>query len=236
MDRVKYYSLLAIITLFLISLLGCAAGNQANSGFLGDAAMYHKLAPNKRALDKTWVAPDADLKKYKKIMLDQVVFYIHKDAENRAIAPENVKELADAFHEAFVKELNPAYPLVADPGPDVLRIKIAIVDIEPSSRTLDSITTIIPVGVAISLVKQGVTGAGTGVGRASMEAIFIDSQSNSVIALAKDQEIGSKLDLAAKTDEWGHAKTAFTYWATSLKKALDDIAAGTFPKSSTVDQ
>lgn len=224
---------MAVITLFLISLLGCAASNQANSGFLGNSAMYNKLAPSKRALDKTWIAPDADLKKYKKVILDQVVFYLHKDAKNKAIDPDNIKKLADAFQEAFVKELNPTYPLVAEPGPDVLRVKIAIVNIEPSSRTLDSITTVIPVGIAISLVKQGVTGAGTGVGRASMEAMFIDSQSNSVIALAKDQEIGSKLDMAAKTDEWGHAKTAFAYWAKSLKKALDDIAAGTFSESST---
>ena len=233
MNKVKSYSLMAVITLLLISLLGCASNNQANSGFFGDSAMYHKLAPGKRALDETWVAPDADLKKYKKVMLDQVVFYPHKDAENQAIDPDNVKELADAFHEAFVKELNPAYPLVAEPGPDVLRVKIAIVDIEPSSRALDSITTVIPVGLAISLVKQGVTGAGTGVGRASMEAMFIDSQSNAIIALAKDQEIGSKLDMAAKTDEWGHAKTAFAYWAKSLKKTFDDIAAGTFTESST---
>ena len=114
------------------------------------------------------------------------------------------------------------------PVPDVLRVKIAIVDIEPSNRTLDSITSVIPVGLAISLVKQGVTGAGTGVGSAAMEVIFLDSQNNRIVALAKDKQIGSKLDMAAKVDEWGHAKSAFAYWAKSIKKAFEDVAAETF--------
>ena len=228
MNRVKYYALLALVSLFLVSLLGCASSNNVNSGFLGDTAIYAKLAPSQRALDETWIAPDVDLKKYKKVMLDQVVFYLNEEAENKAIAPDEIKELADAFNEAFIKELNPSYPLVAEAGPDVLRLKIAVVDIEPSNRTLDSITSVIPVGVAVSLVKQGITGAGTGVGSASMEVIFLDSQSNRIVALGKDKQVGSKLDMAAKVDEWGHAKSAFAYWAKSMKKAFDDIAAGTF--------
>ena len=61
-----------------------------------------------------------------------------------------------------------------------------------------------------------------------MEVMFLDSQSNRIIALGKDKQIGSKLDMAAKVDEWGHAKTAFAYWAKSVKKAFDDITAENF--------
>ena len=228
MNRMRNYALLVLVSLFLVSLLGCASSNSVSSGFLGDAATYAKLAPSQRALDETWTSPDADLKKYKRVMLDEVVFYLNEEAENKAIAPDEIKELADAFHEAFIKELNPSYPIVAEAAPDVLRIKIAIVDIEPSNRALDSISSVIPVGLAVSLVRQGITGAGTGVGRASMEVIFLDSQSNRIVALGKDKQIGSKLDMAAKVDEWGHAKSAFAYWAKSVKKAFDDIAAGNF--------
>ena len=166
--------------------------------------------------------------KYTRVMLDEVNFYFDEESRNKAIAPDAIKELSDAFNEAFIKELSPSYPIVAEAGPDVLRIKIAIVGIEPSNRTLDSFTSVIPVGLAVSLVKQGITGAGTGVGRASMEVVFLDSQSNRIVALGKDKQIGSKLDMAAKVDEWGHAKSAFAYWAKSVKKAFDDIAAGNF--------
>ena len=228
MKRAKYYGLFVAGVLFLCSLIGCTSGNVKSSGFLGGPEMYAKLAPGERALDEVWIAPDADLKKYHQIMLDEVVFYLKEDAENKAIEPEVIKELSEAFHKAFIDKVSPTYRLVAEPGPDVLRVKIAIVDIEPSNRTLDTITTIVPVGAAVSLIKKGVTGAGTGVGSASMEVMFIDSESNKVVALGKDKKVGSKLNMGAKVDEWGHAKAAFAYWAESLKKALDDITAGTF--------
>ena len=228
MSRLKYCSLIGIVLFFLVSLLGCASSNNVNSGFLGDTAMYAKLALSEKNLDKTWVDPDADLNKYHKVMLDQVVFYFKEDAETKVIDPDEIKELTDAFNEAFIKEIKPNYPIVAEAGPDVLRVKIAIVDIEPSNRALDSITSVMPMGIAINLIKTGAGGAGTGVGSAAMEVMLIDSQSNTVIALGKDIEVGSKLDVAAKVDEWGHAKSAFAYWAKSLKEALDNMAAGTF--------
>ncbi len=67
-----------------------------------------------------------------------------------------------------------------------------------------------------------------------MEVQFIDSESGKVIGMGKDTQAGSKLDMAAKVDEWGHAKSAFAYWAKSLKTGLDDITAGKF-KTGEVD-
>ncbi len=229
MERFRKFAVLAgLLLLLAVCLSACAGGNIKNSGFLGDPAAYAKLEPSTRALDQIWLDPTVDFKKYHKIMLDEVVFYLKDDAQNKAIDPSEIKELADAFKQAFIKELSSSYPLVAAPGPDVLRVKVAIVDIEPSNRALDTITTVLPVGIAVSLVKQGAGGSGTGVGSASMEVQFIDSESGKVIGMGKDTQAGSKLDMAAKVDEWGHAKSAFAYWAKSLKTGLDDIAAGKF--------
>ncbi|OPX19146.1 MAG: hypothetical protein BZ151_10835, partial [Desulfobacca sp. 4484_104] len=76
MKRAKYYGLFVAGVLFLCSLIGCTSGNVKSSGFLGGPEMYAKLAPGERALDEVWIAPDADLKKYHQIMLDEVVFYL----------------------------------------------------------------------------------------------------------------------------------------------------------------
>jgi hypothetical protein len=222
----KFKMLLGL--LLALSLCACAGQPIKNSGFLGNEEAYAKIKVPGRAVDKVWIDPAADFKKYKKIMLDEVVFYLKKDGESQAVHPEDIKELTDAFHKAFVEKLGKDYPLVSTPGPDVLRVRVAIVDIESSNRALDTITTVLPVGIAVSLVKSGAGGGGTGVGRASMEFELIDSQTNQVLAMGKDTEIGSKLNMEAKVDEWGHAKAAFAHWAESLKKALDDISAGTF--------
>jgi len=214
--------------LLALLLCACAGPEIKNSGFLGDEGSYAKLTTPGRAVDKVWINPAADFTKYKKIMLDEVVFYLKKDGESQAVHPEDIKELTKAFHEAFVKTLGKKYPLVSTPGPDVLRVKVAIVDIEPSNRALDTITTVLPVGIAVSLVKSGAGGGGTGVGQASMEFELLDSETNQVLAMGKDTKIGSKLNMEAKVDEWGHAKAAFAYWAESLNKALEDIDAGRF--------
>jgi hypothetical protein len=228
MGRVRIFGLLVGFLLLVVCLCACAGGNIKDSGFLGDSAEYAKLKPGTRALDQVWLDPGVDFKKYRKIMLDEVTFYLKDDAESKAINPGEIKKLTDAFHQAFVKELGNSYPLVAAPGPDVLRVRIAIVDLEPSNPVLDTVTTVLPVGIAVSLVKQGTGGSGTGVGSASMEVQFIDSESGRIIGMGKDTKAGSKLDMAAKVDKWQHARSAFDYWAKSLKSALDDIAAGKY--------
>ncbi len=213
--------------LLLALTLAACAGTQPieNSGFLGGPEAYAKVKTQGRAVDKIWINPGTDFKKYNKIMLDEVVFYLKNNSESKAIHPEDIKELTKAYHAAFVSKLGNEYSLVKTPGPDVLRVRIAIVDIVPSNRALDTITTVLPVGLAVSLVKSGTTGAGTGVGQASMEFELLDSETNQVLAMGKDTYIGSKLNMEAKVEKWGYTEAAFEYWAESLKKGLDDIKA-----------
>ncbi len=213
--------------ILLAMLVGCATQPVRNSGFLGDAATYAKLAQPGRAVEKLWVAPDADFKRYDKFMLDEVVFYLDPKAESQAVKPGDIKELTKYYHEAFTQELGRGL-LVAEPAPGVARIKIAIVDIEPSNPALDTVTTVLPVGLAVSLVKSGTGSGGTGVGHSSIEFQILDSQTGKLLALGRDTQIGSKLNLSAKTDKWGYAKAAFHYWARSLKKAIEDIKAGKY--------
>ena len=219
--------------LALILALSACAGTPPvkDSGFLGGEDVYAKLQAPKnkdRVADKIWVDPTADLSKYNKIMLDEVVFYLKNDSESKAVHPEDIKELTKAYHEAFIKEMENKYPLVTTPGPDVLRVRVAIVDIVPSNRALDTITTVLPVGLAVSLVKSGTTGAGTGVGQASMEFELLDSVTGQVLAMGRDTYIGSKLNMEAKVAKWGYTEAAFEYWAKHLVKGLDAIKAGKY--------
>ena len=67
-----------------------------------------------------------DFKKYNKIMLDHVVFYLKDDAKNKSIDPVQMAELSQKFHQSAIDALGSAYPLVDKPGPDVMRIRVAI--------------------------------------------------------------------------------------------------------------
>jgi glutamate dehydrogenase/leucine dehydrogenase len=107
--------------------------------------------------------------------------------------PEEINELSQEFHKAFVEVLGDR--LTDTPGPDVVRMRLAVTDLETSSPVSGTMTTVVPVGLAVNLVKRGTTGEYIGVGSASMEAEFLDSVSNERIAVAVDTAPGGKFDL-----------------------------------------
>jgi hypothetical protein len=131
-----------------------------------------------------------------------------------------MKELADTFHRAVIEALGDAYPLVAKPGADVMRFRVAITDIDLPNRGINVISTVLPVGLAVSTVKSGVTGKGTGCGEVSMEFQMLDSQTNQVLVQGVDRRSGGKIDSMSK---FGTAEEAFKFWAQRLRTGLDEL-------------
>lgn len=214
----------SVCLLFSIALsaclgIGCAGSLKAekNAGFLKN---YSQMQPGPSGgVAKVYMKPGADLKKYNKIMFDQVVFYFKDDAANKAVDPQEMQELSQTFHKAVVAAINNAYPLVAQPGPDVMRVRVAITGYDPPYQVLNTISTVVPVGLGLSLVKQGVTGKGTGCGEISMEFEFLDSQTSEVIASGIDRRAGGKVESMTK---FGTADEAFKFWAQRLRTRLDE--------------
>jgi hypothetical protein len=134
-----------------------------------------------------------------------------------------MKELADEFHKAMVEAFGDAYPMVDKPAPDVMRIKVAITELEPNNPVVSGVTTIVPVGLAVSFVKKGVTGEHTGVGETGMEFDLLDSETNERLAAAVDLHPGGKLKGVSK---WGAAHEAFEFWAQRLRTRLDQVRSG----------
>ena len=210
--------LVLIIFFSLVMIFGCATQKTAHTGFLEN---YPAFQPGpKDGVDSVYLKKDVDFTTYDKVMMDHVVFYFNEDAKYKGIHADEIKELADIFHKAFAEALTDAYPLVDEPGPGVLRIRTAITDLVPSKPGLSGVTTVVPIGLAIDLVKSGAGGGHTGVGQASIEVEFLDSMTNERIAAALDTKPGDKLEGLTK---WGAAKGAFEFWAERLRTWLDQI-------------
>ena len=217
-----------LIKCFFIVILGFAIITPASfakeeikySGFLKD---YSKLKEGpKGGLDRVHIKPGVDFKKYNKIMMDRVVFYFKDDAENKEIDPEELKELADAFHKSMIESLNEAYPMVSEPGPDVLRVRVAITELEPVKVGINTITTIIPVGLIFSAIKKGRTGSAAFSGKAVMEVELLDSKTNEQLAIGVDSRGGTKLKIAKGVTKWGLVKDIFNTWAERFRKFMDE--------------
>jgi len=217
----KLFHTVSIAIISLCLAIGCAGQKlevKEHSGFLGD---YSKLQPGPEGgIDQRYVKEGVNFKQYSKIMLDQVRFYFKNDAADKGIDPDDMKELSDKFNRAMIDALGSAYPLVAKPGPNVMRIRVAITDMELPNRTLNTITTVVPAGLVISTIKSGVTGKGTFVGEISMEAEILDSTTNDVLAEGVDRRSGGKIDSMSK---FGTAEDAFKFWAQRLRTWLDGV-------------
>lgn len=207
-----------VIVLAGFFLSGCAAApKDAPTGFLKE---YPQFQPGPtEGIDQIYTKPGMDLKKYKRVMLDEAQFYLKKDAASQGLQASELKELSDTFHRAVFEALGTAYPLVTEPGPDVLRIRLAVTNVETSNPAMSGITTVLPIGLAVSVAKKATTGGHTGVGGASMEVEFLDSTTNERLAAGVDTFNGSKMSGFSKL---GATKEAFEFWAKRLRVTLDN--------------
>jgi len=156
-------------------------------------------------------------------MLDHVVFFFSDESKYKGVHVDVMKELAEAFHTAVAEALGDAYPLVDKPGPDVMRIRIAITDVVASKPGLNLITTAMPGGFGVKAVTKAATGSHSFIGNTAMEAEILDSLTNMQIAMAMDSRgKGDKIRITEGLTKWGDVKDVFKFWAMRLKNWLDE--------------
>jgi hypothetical protein len=188
-----------VIGLFLFA--GTARAKQEYSGFLVD---YSRLKPGpKGGVSKMYRKEGVDYKKYSKILMDHVVFYFKDDAEEKGIDPLEMAELSHTFHKEVKAALQGSYPLVEKPGLDVMRVRVAITDLELPKRSL----------------KGLMTGKGSDVGEISMEFEFLDSATSERIVAGVDRRTGTRLESQRR---FSTAEDAFKFWAQRLRLRLDE--------------
>jgi hypothetical protein len=199
---------------------GAAAAPQTE-GFLNGYYKYLQPGPEGGAKMR-WLKPGVNFAQYNKIILEHVVFFFDDTSEYKGIDTQELDEVAKEADLALVKALKDKYPIVTEPAPDVLRIRFAITNLKATKPALGVITTatmILPVGAAISLVKKAATGSWTGSGATGAELMAIDSMSNEVIAVARDDHSAAFFDRYTK---YGSVENAFEMWGERLVAFLED--------------
>ncbi len=220
--------------LFLL-LTGCASTKEASglkySGFLSD---YSQLKPEFEGSGALkYVNPQTDMKKYDKFILERIIVWLKDDAEYKGIDPDEMKAMTDYFHEAMVRELGGDYAIVTEPGPDVLRLRVAITDLVPTKTAMTVIVLVTPYATIADLASGAATKGGAGsapyIGHAAIEAEGIDSATLQPVFAYVEQRFGKKYDAEKPTQylkaytEWGYVKDAFDYWAKKFRGRLDEI-------------
>lgn len=209
--------LAVVIGFALVASAGLAA-EPKYSGFLGD--LYKNLQPGPEGGAKMrWMKPGVMFGKYDKFMVDSVIFFFADDSAYKGIDPNEMKELSDEFNQAIVVAFKDKYPIVAEPGPDVARIRIAITGVKASKPGVSAVSSVLPIGLAFSLVRKGATGSWSGSGATSAELEALDSTTNEPILAAVDDQSAAFKERFSK---WGSAKEAFKFWAEHIVAFIDN--------------
>lgn len=199
--------------------IGATSKKMSQSGFLTD---YSLLKEDPEGLVQWKYFKDgANFGAYDKIILDHATFFFKEDADYKGIHPDELTELAQNLHKAFLGTLARAYSFTDKPGPGTMRLRLAITDLVPGKPGTGVMTTIVPFGLAASFIKKAVTGSHIGMAQVSGEAELVDSQTGEILAAAIDNKIGQKQKISKSFTTWGQVESIFNDWAENFSKRLD---------------
>lgn len=201
----------------MFSGLAFAAEQTAHSGFLSD---YSKLQPvqGKDGV-KRHINRAVDLRPFTKLYLEPVQVVVSTDGAYKAVQPDVLKRMTDALQSAFTKALNPGYQVVAAPGADVLRVRLAITGVQPSSPALGA-TDFLPI-VAIFNAGRAASGNAPKVAEMSAEIEVLDSRNQQAFAGVATRKAEKSLPQGEKIT-WNDLAPIADAWAKQFRQGLDE--------------
>lgn len=214
------FGLFALAAAAAFVLGGCAASYHARGMDLKDTMLINpsilKPGTGDQALYR-YKNPAAAGRRYTKVLVDPVL--LRRSTELDAETLENYRKLANNAYLYLAEELGKDYEIASSPGPETLRVQLAILDAEPGSPVRNVISSVAPIGIGISAIKGAVTGKQTGVGEITAEFKVSDALTGELLGAAVDRRVGGKAP-GGMFDSWYNADAAMKYWAKRLRFVL----------------
>jgi hypothetical protein len=218
-----------ILAIALILFLGACAGKTTSSEmspadhFLGNDYALLMPSPDLKG-SLVWRNPAFSPQDYSAMYVEPVVLWnAEKMIKDSGLAQEDLDLLAKYYHDVLTQvPEGTKLTLAAQPGPGVISVRSAVTEVEASSPVSNALTSVVPVGILLSAGKQMATGQAMGVGKCTIEMMFVDSVSGEKIALFADTKVGKKYSSASFT-KTGQTEEAMTEWAALLKERINAL-------------
>lgn len=219
-----------------LCLAGCATTiTPEPSPFLGRTIDYRSAPDGSGAL--VWRKPGfkpGDGARYKRFAIDPVLVWYSPRSSYKGIFPDELKAITDYFRTTAVAHLQDRYPVVAEPGPDVVRIRAAIVDLHRENPI--HLYQFTPVGIVFTGVKEAtgldditrerVAAGNSYIIAATIEVGFFDSTTNELLGAFRDSSRAGPARSDAGGATWGQVKAGLDAWAQKLRARVDEVQAG----------
>ncbi|NKB80552.1 MAG: DUF3313 family protein [Nitrospirales bacterium] len=204
----------------MLAFGGCETSYQAKqvkpSGFL-DYSLLRKGGEGEALY--VYRNPKADFSTYDKVLFDKVMVWRGKGSTLNDFSQEDLQCLGSLLRNKVLAALSSDYEIVYESGPGVMRIQVALTELEKSSTVMDTISTVLPAALALSEVKRVTTGTHAFVGKASIEGKITDGQTGELLLAAVDRRTGGKR-LEGKTSSLHQVEEIYQFWADRLSQRL----------------
>jgi Protein of unknown function (DUF3313) len=117
------------------------------------------------------------------------------------------------------------YQVVTSPEPGTLRIQWAIIDADTSKPVRNTLATIMPIGIGLSVVKLAAAGKQSGVGEITTQMKITDANTGELLGAALDRRVGGH-NITTLWSRWNDANKALEYWAQRTAFALCGARGG----------
>lgn len=218
------------IAMFIALMAGCAgtgtsssSTQAASSNFSGFLSDYSKLKPVE-GIDGTlrYIDTSANLRPYTKVMIDPVQVFLTPNPEYKGLEPDALKRMSDAFHSAFLGSLVSGYQVVNKPGPDVLRLRLAITGVQAVKPAMGA-TDFIPIKAIFNVAREA-AGEAPRVAEIAAEMEMLDAQGR-VVGAAVSSRKGDKSLAQGEKITWNDLQAIVNVWAKNLRQHLDQARA-----------
>lgn len=189
------------------------------SGFLQDYARL-KPVPQKEGR-YAWIAPDAELRQYTKLMLPPMEIWIDRDAPYRGLSADVVQRLATIYQTSFARVLAPEFPVVDQPGAGIATCRFALTGVTPERPAFRPID-VVPIRAAFNVVRAA-TGSSAKVARVSAEIECLDSVAHKLLLEAVITGVGTKKFVEGQPITWDDVGPVMASWAQDFKARLSAV-------------
>jgi hypothetical protein len=197
--------------------------NVTESGFLKD---YSQLQEGRHGEAKLiYIDVAANWSKYTKIYIAPVELWKSDDPYSKLgrLDRADHQMLVNYLHTVLNNSLSKDFQMVDHAGPGVLVVRAAITEAKESRPVSDLVSSVLPIGLAVSYTKRIMFGTGLAVGECQVEAEFLDGQTGQRVAAVVDRRAGTKA-LRTKFDgSFGDVKLCMDYWAERLNERLMEL-------------
>jgi hypothetical protein len=202
---------------------GCASTYSTRSveksGFLGDYSQLQEDPADDIQL--LYVKPGVDFSRYNKIVMDPVTVYATKDSGLGKLANEDISALLNFLDASIRHQLTNRFEFVSQPQEDALHLRAALTDARGAKVAMDLVSTVIPIGLAVSSAKRVALGKHSAIGQAGVEVEILDAKTHERLLALVDERAGRKVTLKLdKFRKWRSVEDAANYWSGIIAQQL----------------